>query len=252
MAKYLIGRGTLKIAPRGTDGYPLAFRDVGECPVIEVVPNVTYVDNFETASVAGKQDLHVPTRKALTMNVTMKEITSKNLGILLGGDVVTIAGGAASNLPWPTGIAAGEERRLPDLSFNVTSLVITDNAAGTLVAGTHYTANLKTGTVKFINLASFVQPFKASFTRVASESVTALTSAQSEWHILAEIFNIAEAGKAYLFEAFRAVIDQPQNVSLKGEDVNMFQTVVTVLNDDTKPSTGTPLGQYARWAQAEA
>lgn len=251
MADYLIGRGKLKAGLRDANGYPLALVDLGECPQIELMTDVTYADNFTTAGALSRQDLHVPTRAAMSMNVTMKEKNLSNLVKLLNGEQVAVSSGSVTNSAWPTGIAAGEERRLPALDTNVTSLVLTDSAGtpATLTSGTHYTADLKRGTVKFINLASFVQPFKAAYTKTAGNVITMLQNIGLEYWFEAEILDISKRpNQLFQVELYRGVMDQPQSIQLKGEEVNTFQVKITGLDDDTKSeSAGDPFGRFGRW-----
>lgn len=248
---YLIGRGSLKIAERSVTGFPLALVDVGECPQIELAPQVDYVDNKETRSAFARRDLHLPIGASMMLNITMKEKTAANLALLMGGEVVTIAGGAVSALAWPTGIAAGEQRRLPDLAISVSSLSIVDSAGtpATLVSGTNYTADLDRGVITFLNVTGFTQPFKASYTVAAGETITFLSNMGKEWYILAEILDISKRpNKKFNVEIYRGVFDQPQAVALKGEDVAQFQTVITALDDDLRNETpGDPFGRYGRW-----
>lgn len=248
---YLIGRGKLYAAERDTSGNPKALIDLGECPEIKLMPTVDYADNFTTDGAVSRQDLHVPVRSTLKMSVVMKEKTNGNLVKLLGGEEISVISGSVSNSAWPTGIAAGETWCLPALDTNVTSLVITDSAGtpATLTSGTHYTADLKNGQVKFINLGSFTQPFKAAYTKTAGKTIPILTNPGSEWYIIAEILDISKLpNQKFRVDIYRGVFDAPQEISLKGEEVNVFSTEITALDDTLRSdSTGDPFGRFGRW-----
>lgn len=247
---YLIGSGTVRVAKRDTNGLPLALRNIGECPMIELAPNAEYIDNFETATPANKQDLHVVKRVGIKCSITMKEKTVKNLAQFLGGSIVQVAGGSVSNLAWPTGIAVGDEWNLPDQAVNVSALTIVDSAGTpmTLVNGTHYKADLKFGRVTFLATPG-TQPYKASYTVAAGQIVVFLNNTGEELWLQADIIDKSKSpNQRFDVQLFRGVFDLPSKISLKGEDVATFETGFVVLADDTKPDDPTdPFGQYGRW-----
>ena len=247
---YLIGRGAMRVAKRNTAGFPLAFRNVGEIPQIELVTNTTYADNFATSSAFARQDLHVPTKVSMQLNCKMKEKTIANLVDWFGGEKIAIAATPVVDLPWPTGIAVGDEWLLPDLAINVGALSIKDSAGSplTLTPGTHYTVDLKAGRVKFLATPG-TQPYKASYTPVAGNSIPLLTVPGTEFFIDVDIIDITKSpNQTFKVQAYKAVFEQPQSVQLKGDEVAEFPINIMCLDDDTKPeTTGLPFGRYGRW-----
>lgn len=250
MGDYLIGRGKMRVGKRGADGFPLAMVDVGEIPSIELVTNTTYANNFYTGGAFARQDLHVPTRVGMQINTRMKEKTIANLVRFFGGESVAIPATPVSDLAWPTGIAAGEERLLPDLAINVGTFSIKDSAGSplTLTPGTHYTVDLKAGIVKFLATPG-TQPYKASYTPVVGTSIPLLTVPGEAFFVDIDLIDISkQPNQRFKIQAYKAVFDQPQNIALKGDEVAEFPITLQCLDDETRTETaGLPFGRYGRW-----
>jgi hypothetical protein len=178
--EYFIGTGDLYVAKQDTNGLPLTFRNVGEVPVVEWDATSEFVDNFKTSKGApNMQDLHQVIKQTGNLTVTMIEKTGKNLELFLGSDNAAPAGGNyTGNDAFPSGIALNESYLLPKRHVGITSLVIKDSAGSpaTLVSGTDYSYNADTGLVTFLNLGTYVQPFKAfSYTYVVSSQYKLLS-----------------------------------------------------------------------------
>jgi hypothetical protein len=82
---YYIGKGfvSIKINPATT------YRDIGNAPVFEFQPNLTFKDHFSSREGINKRDMHVIDRAQATLNITMEEWSYDNLLVAFLGAVGT-------------------------------------------------------------------------------------------------------------------------------------------------------------------
>ncbi|HWQ36954.1 MAG TPA: hypothetical protein VNQ79_29250 [Blastocatellia bacterium] len=244
---YYIGQGPVYLAERDANGFPQKLEDMGEVPQVEINVKVDYVDNFESRSGRRRQDLHVPVKTTVEAMMTVKEATLKNLARFMGGTVVSNGGGNVADLAFPTGIVAGDELLLPDLAANVSALVIKDSAGAplTLTSGTHYTADLKFGRVKFLQTPG-TQPYKASYTVPARQYVSFASDLGKEYFVHHEGINTARGDERNRVQLYRVVPEPATKIALKGDDVATYEIKLVPLDDPTKPEGG-DLGKFGNW-----
>jgi hypothetical protein len=242
---YLIGRGDISVADRDSGGNPGALQDLGEAPEFEVTVDVTFADNWNTSEPISEQDLHVATKLTGKVRIVAKEATADLLSLALFGEKVNIAGGSFTGVAFPAGIAAGETHVIPGNRTNVSSIVITDSA-GTpaTVTSSKYEVDEVHGTVKFINVSGYTQPFKIAGTEAANQEAVGLLKKRSqEKFVFFKGVNIADDDSPMQVGLYRVALGPAQKITYKGEEVAMFEFEGNLLSDRTKPRDA-DLGRY--------
>lgn len=252
---YAFIRGNIGIAERDANGEPGAITYLGDTSDAEVSLDTEYADNFNNNAAISSQDLHIAVKVSGKVKLMLKAHTAKILELAMFGESVVETGGSFSNKLFPTGIVAGETRRLPGNRANVSSLVITDSAGSpaTLALNTNYTADLKNGTVKFVNVTGFTQPFKAAGTEVASQvSVPMLKNRSAEFYLICEGINCADNDKAVIVDLYRVAFGPAAKLQLKasGNDVHSVELEGVLLGDPQKDVTD-DFGIYGRYRLVE-
>jgi hypothetical protein len=248
--KYLLLKGNLFAASRNTDGTPKALRDLGEIPLVKVMVEAEFVDNQPTSKPVQGTDLHVLFGLKVSGSLQVKEVTKENLAMMSFGTVVEQATATITNRPFPSGILVNETHQLPGGLANVSAVVITDSAATPvpLVLGTNYELDAAFGTMKFINLGSFTQPFKISCTAGATSDVAIGKQASEELFLLLKGTNIGEGNKPVILEIYRGSLEPAKELPGKtnAKEAGSYEIAFEALEDDTKGEDPT-LGSYGRY-----
>jgi hypothetical protein len=247
---YLIGRGDLFIADRETDGNPKALAHIGECSMFEFNVGAEYVDNFETSSGLNRQDAHILLRQTAELSLVMKEPTADNLSLALYGEKVSVTGASLTNQLFPTGIVAGEVRRVPGGYMNLSAVTIRDSAGSpaTLIANTDYVLDAMFGTVEFraSGVTGKTQPFKIDFTYASTTEVALCKKRSAEKWVLFKGINIADGDKKFAVEFYRAAFEPATKLPMKTNEIAEFEIRAAILNDSTKTESGS-LGKFGRY-----
>lgn len=223
LPEYFIGKGDVKFAKLDANGNPQAFTDRGEASLFEFDLSVDYADNFRTGKTGpNEQDLHVPIKRALGLNLNLKEVTAANLEFLLHGGVsaVDTAGSYVANGPFPSGILAGESYLVPGGHNGISVLVIKDSAGtpAALAVNTNYTYDADSGLVTFVNLGTFVQPFTAfSYTFKVATVSKILSTTPGEVCVIFDGVNLAVPGEKVFVRLDRVAFMPASKISMKGD-----------------------------------
>lgn len=158
--------------------------------------------------------------KSGTFDIAAREVDPKNLALATGGTIV--AAGEADTVvdeEIPAGVIAGDRWQLgadaQKTHENITTLVITDSATvpDTLTEGTDYTIEPIMGTVKFLNVAGFTQPFLASYGYTDKQYVSIFTDTQAEYLLRYNWRNadnsLARGGVEFFRSKFKTIPNLP-------------------------------------------
>lgn len=197
-------------------------------------------------------DLIVTRMMRMTGTINCSVHTAAMLSVYLYGNVSAISGGSFTAATFPLGVAATNRLPIPGDRTNISSLVLTDSAGSpaTLVAGSDYEVDLNAGIVKFINLGSYVQPFKAAGTEAPSDGVGLLTQRVVERAFRFSLINVADGDKRCILDLYRCHISPAATWNLlnDGTDVNTYEISFEVMKDATKDPLST-FGQFGRYRQ---
>lgn len=247
---YLLLRGNTDIADRLPTGEPDALSEFGEAPEFEISIEEERAENMATGGALNEKDLSVTTYMGCTGTLRVKEVEGISLPLALFGQENSEAGATLTNQAFPSGIAVGEKHFLPGHPIGVTAVTIHDSAGtpDTLDAGTDYELDADFGTVKFLNVTGFTQPFKANYTKPAIKSVSIASTVPGEKFIFFRGINIADEEKPVALEMYRARLSPSKQLSLKtaeGKEVTVFEFTIEFLADPTKPRDPV-LGRHGR------
>lgn len=249
--KYRIYRGDVDIYERDVNGWPIKGRNLGETPRLVIGIEETFADNYETSSAFTRRDLHISVRTDVNGTVVLKEASNDNLALMLKGQIEDVAATPFTNLAFRNPVVAGETDALPGGQVNLSTATITDSAGSpaTLVAGTNYTIDLKYGTITWLLVTGFTQPFKLAGTPNAHKYVSMFTDSGKEYWLRLKGLSIAQKPiERKLVELYRVTFDTPKEVKYKdGEsnEVMMYEIPIIPLADDTKPQDDL-FGQFGR------
>ena len=242
---YFSGQGKVFIAPI-VAGVAQAFRYVGNVPALNVKLATDTVEHNESTSGQRLTDDRLVRKKSATLEFTFEEFDKNNLALALFGTAATIAAGSVTNEVLPSGLVANDYVRTQ--KPKISSVVVKDSAGSpaTLTAGTHYSVtNTNTGTIQFVNVATFVQPFKVDYANAAVDNINMFTSAVPERWIRFEGLNTVNGDAPVLVELYKCRLDPLADLALIGDDYQKFATTGAVLYDSTKVADAT-LGQFGR------
>lgn len=209
--------------------------------------------HIERCSGLGATDYQGIKSRSGTLDLSFTDWNIRNIAFMLGGEVIeatdpdtadpeTLPDGFQNGDAWHLGASTGTTHQA------ITGLVLKDSASpqATLVAGTDYILDPVYGTVKFVNVDAFTQPFQtngygftnkggvAIFRRVADEFIVRVNSK-----------NVASNLNKGIGEFYRAVFDPPSSFPLIGDDFATF-SISANLYQDLSRDVDAEWGQFGR------
>jgi hypothetical protein len=250
MSRYFLLRGNIDLAERLATGEPGALDELGESPDLEITIDEERAENMSTGGAFNEKDLSVTTYVGCKGTLKVKEVEGVNLPLALFGQETSEAGATVTAQAFPSGIADGDKVFLPGRPIGVTALSIVDSngTPATLALGSDYEADLDFGTVKFLDVSGFTQPFKATFTKPAIKSVSIGAQVPTEKFLFFRGIDIADEERPVVVEMYRTKLSPSKRIPLKsadGKEVTVFEFELEFLADPTKPRDPV-LGRYGR------
>jgi hypothetical protein len=246
MSIYASFQGRVYLGKRDGNGNPIELRTPGNVAELKLSLKTDVIEHYESMSGSRSLDHRMVKQKSASINLTIEEFTKENLALALYGNFTNGTTGTVTDEPLPTGIVVGD--RYPMAHPKVSALIVKDNANATLTANTHYTADTDFGAIQFLNLASFTQPFKASYSYGAVTEIGIFTQPLPERFLRLEGVNTAQSNAKILVELYRIAFDPLKEISFISNDYNKFELEGSLLADSTKPVDAT-LGQFGRIVQ---
>lgn len=247
---YALIRGDILIGERDlTNGAIKALKRF-HTPMCEIEVTEERATHYNSSGTIKSKDLSIVTQTDGKMNFEIDTNDGDALALALSGElIVQTSGPTFTAQAFPSGIVVGETYAIPGGHVNLSTLTIVDSfgTPATLAAGTNYTVDLKSGLITFINLGSFVQPFKASGTVANGAKVnTIMTKAGSERFIRIDGIDLANNNARVVAEIYRAAVS-PSKVAVKteGNDVNKYSFSAELLMDPNVLHAGA-FGKYGR------
>lgn len=252
---FQIPRRRMLIAPYFTPAGVLpALRDVGVIDSAEVSFEVENNEYRATDLSTGECREYVAdanlTSAVGTLTVDMMSAVAKNLAVSLKSGVVTVAAGTAPEETCDT-VAVGDAVRTlmrPDPD----TLVVTDSDAGpsTLVEGTDYEwVAKKDGTIRFLDLASYVQPFILNYDNIEEQKISPMSSMNDWWYVVFSGGNERNSCGGEGEEFYRVRISESQTKRLhENAETRTPQPMSVGMSVDRDPSRDYEFGDW-RMAQ---
>lgn len=244
---YFSGQGRLYVADRDSSGNATAFRDVGDVSGLNFQLATEILEHNEHTSGQRLTDLRIERKKSASMQAVIDEFSKENIALACRSTAGTIAGGTVTaEVFTPTGVVAGQifKTAKPVIS----SVVVKDSAGSpaTLTLGTHYeVTDAKAGLIKFLNVASYVQPFKVDYSNATVDNVPLFTVGLVEKWLRFVGLNGANSDKKVMVDLYRVSFSPLEQFDLIGDDITKFTLNGSVLYDTTKVGDAV-LGQFGR------
>lgn len=252
MNEYLFGKGKVSLAERDGNGAVSKVLYLGNCPELKISGSADRVEHFESESGINSRDRSIVRSSALEMSVTLESMSADNLALLLWGGKSTIAAATSETHIFPTGIAAGESHVIPN-GFDLSNTSLKDSAGSPVTVPTiKYTLSESFGSIQFLDVAGYTQPFKLTFDRGAAVSVPFMTHQAPTRFLRFEGLNLGNPGTSvsqkFLVELYIVQFDPVADLSLIGDDFGKFELKGSLQRDDTRVSNDA-LGGYGRIIQ---
>lgn len=249
---YFSGQGRVYMARRDANGNPVSFRWVGNVPDLKVSFSVEMLEHNESVSGQRLTDLQVPKKTSGDVSCTLEDFSVENLELTLYGTTTKTTSGMVNDEALRSGIKAGEIVALTRRF--VSDVVVKDSATvtpATLVEGTHYKILPDMGAIEFLDVGSFVQPFKVSYDYGASHGVAMFRTPQPEVWLRFVGINTAAGNAPVILDLYKVSVNPTKDLSLISDDLQKFELSGKVLADITKGSDPT-FGQFGRIEMKQA
>jgi hypothetical protein len=244
-------QGKVHIGTRLTGGKPGRLTWVGDAPKCDVSLQTEAEDQKESYSGNRLTSARLQKGNTASVALTLNWANLKNLALGLYGTEIDVASGSVTAEVLPTGILAGEYIALNH--GGVSSVVVKDSAGtpATLTPGTHYTVDSANGGVlKFVNVASFTQPFKADYAYTASADVTMFTSAPPERYLFLDGINTVD-GSPVRVRLYKVRFDPSSSIPFINDGFGQLELNGSVLYD-AEAAADANLGGFGKIEQPTA
>lgn len=242
---YFSGQGRVYIGERDEFGNPKGLLPVGNVPDLKVSLSIETLEHKESQTGQRLTDLTLIKEKKGEFSCTLEELLTTNLELALYGTTTNdTTGGTVTDEALPNPVNVGELYVLQHQ--NISGLSIKDSAATPVTVDTnHYRVNEKHGSIVFNDLATYTQPFKASYSYGASRSTAMFTRPLPERWVRFEGLNTADGNRPVVIDLYRVSINPAKELSVITDELLQFELSGNVLADLTKANDNT-LGQFGR------
>jgi len=238
---YLIGRGKVFFATLDANGYPQAWRDVGNVPEINLTVESEIYDHFSSREGLRERDLRIVLQQDLDMSFVLEDINMNNLSVFFSGsteeytnpgiagfvDAVIINDDEIVVNSWYD-IVDGDHNRV--FGLTATNALVIETTNGTpvaLVLDTDYTLNSVNGMI-FLNDTATVQTaisgsegltatVTADVAATTVDKVNVLSATELNVAIKVESIN-AEGGKVDIYEFHKVTIASDGDFALISDE----------------------------------
>lgn len=221
-------QGKVYLGARQSNGKAGKLRWVGDAPRCEISLSTQSETRKESYSGNRSTSARLSLGNEATISLTLNWAEAENLVLGLYGTSTTVAAGSVTNELLPT-VVAGDTVLLDH--GNVSTLVITDSTGtpATVPAG-NYVLDAAGGTVKFTNVGSFTQPFKAAYAHTGSVDVSMFTSTPPERYLFLDGINTLDGSRVRL-RLYRVKFDPASSIPAINESFGELPLEGSVLFD---------------------
>jgi len=240
-------QGKILLGERLGNGKPGAMTWVGNAPACTVKLSTESTDKTESFSGNRLQYGRLQKGKTAEIDLTLDEWTLKNIALGLYGTVLSVVSGTVTGEVLPPGLVADDIVKL-DKSF-ISALIITDSTATpvTLPTEKYSLDSANAGTVKFRDVGSYTQPFKAAYSYAKADNVTLFTAQPPERYLLLDGTN-TETGEPVIMRLYRVRFDPLGELGLIHDDYGDMKLSGSMLYDPTN-AADSALGGFGRIEQ---
>lgn len=237
-------QGKVYLGDRLPGGKPGALRWVGDAPVCNVELTTESETRRESYSGQRLTSATLQTSTDANLTLTLNYFTAENLALGLYGEANEVAAGSVTDEVLPDDLVNGDIVILEH--GNVSSLVITDSAGSpvTVDTGDYALDSAEGGVVRIIDIASYTQPFKASYSHAAHVDVAMFTAPAPERFLFLDGINTLDGSRVRV-ELYRVKFNPASNVPLINEGFGQLELTGAALFDPDA-ALDTDLGGFGR------
>ncbi len=239
-------QGVIMVAPRdATTGVANKFTDLGNAPKLAVSLKIDVEELKESTTGQRLPMARLEKAKSAEVSMSLHNFDKRTLQLLLrAASDAGIAGTAVSEV-MPTALVVGDIMRL---AHPFVSSVVVKDSAGTpvTVAPDDYQLDADGGVIRILNLGTYQQPLKVSYSYAAAESTPMLTLAAQGYTLLFTGVNTAEGNAPVVVELYNVVFDPASNIDLITDNVTPFELKGSMLIDSSKAANDATFGQFGR------
>lgn len=234
-------RGMVGLRKRVGD-VPGAVAWRGNAPKCVLNIDAEVIQHFESSSGDDALDAQLSRKKAVSVDITLEEMTKENTDFVLNGETHDIGGETVTDLPLGT-VAVGEEIWLG--MYGLSDVSIKDSAGTPVVVDpSKYTIDVNFGSLVFNNITGYTPPFKLTATSAVSKATTIASSFDEEYELVFKGQNIY-TGQHVVIELWRVVKAPSSQLGLINEGFGSWDATVNCMKDSLKANDPT-LGSFGR------
>lgn len=239
---YFSGQGKVYVGTRNTStGAFNAPVFVGNVPELTISLDNDVIEHKESQTGKRLPDLRLTREQRATINMTLEDIQSQNLELMLQGTKTTVASSSVVAEAGPTGsTAAGSLWKVAN--ENISAVTVKNNGTP-ITLTTDYTFDAAFGLFTFVTTQS--GPITFDYTWASRTQVPVFSAAQTERYLRFQGLNTAYASKKLMVEIYRVIFDPTQNMNLINDDVAQWQLQGSALYDSFREPTAA-LGPFGR------
>lgn len=239
------GVGIVTMFPRGAGGALGGGFDLGQAPVFKISHQVPTLEMNSSRDVARGVAYRMGQRKAANLEIQLRTLNDKTLGLLTGGSFVDVVAPAAL-VDWaaPADLVAGSVIKLP--AKNVSAVTVKDSTGAPLtLPADQYELDPMGATITLKDITTggpYVQPFKISATPGATKVLGALKTPETEYTVQLNGTN-AYNGDRVIVEGFNFRFTSEGDRDWISEEFGTYTLNGSLLIDETR-SASSAGGQY--------
>jgi hypothetical protein len=253
--EYLLGKGKVSLCERDANGAVSKAIYTGNAPEFKLSMTNEKITHKESLSGLNRQDREIVTAIGMEFSLTLESISKENIALLTWGTNIAIASAATQSHFFPVGIVDDEIHVIPN-GFNITVPVVKDSAGSpATVPDTKYDLDADFGTIQFLDVATYTQPFELEYTRGAAESVPFFGASRPTRFIRFEGQNLGNPGLSYsekfIVEIYLAAFEPVADFGFLSDEFAKFELKGSAMLDETRDSNSA-LGGYGRMIKLPA
>jgi len=234
--QYYSGQGSVLIATKDpVTGEPEGFRAVGNVSALTLGVETTVFQHKESCSGTRGIDKEIVQEIAVTLAMTIENISDENLALALYGSAAAVVGATVSDEL----LEARHDLWVALDNINVSAVVVGDDATPTItyVLDTDYELNEATGSIRVLSTGAItdLQVVFVDYTFASYDQIEGIeTSSAPERWVRFEGLNTADGDKPVVIDVYLASVQPLAELALINEELAEMAVEMTALSDATR------------------
>jgi hypothetical protein len=239
---YYSGQGIVLVATRDVLGAPEGFVNIGNVVDLSIAIEVSKTDHKESTTGKRAIDLSLTTEQKVTASMTLENINSENLALVLSSSASTVAAGAVVD---EVSVAKLGKTLAMD-NMGLSAVVIQDvTDTTTYILNDNYTINAEVGSINILTNAEQVAAGAANliaeddvlhidYSFATYNNVEALTGSEAVRWLRFEGLNTALSDSPVVVDIFKMSINPLAELALINEELGQLVVASDVLSDSLR------------------